>query len=130
MKERILIAGSDEVLVKTRSDLLSSSYSVSTCRPKATLNCLRSEQFELLLVYCSTPFEIASTIIHKAHEEFMHLCIVRLLSIDHPALSRPIAHAVIVIDYDRKKVAESDRSIAHTRTQSSLCLRAAGLLAF
>ena len=58
----------------------------------------------------------------------MHLCIVRLLSIDHPALSRPIAHAVIVIDYDRKKVAESDRSIAHTRTQSGLCLRAAVFL--
>ena len=117
MKERILIAGSDEVLVATRADLLrSSSYSVSTCQPEATIDGLQSEPFHLLLVCCSIPFEDASTVIRKAHEDFAHLCIVRLLSSDHPALSHPVAHAVVVIDYNPKSwLKEVDRLLIPER---------------
>ena len=42
MKGRILIAGSDEVLVATRANILSLSYSVSTCKPEDTIECLQS----------------------------------------------------------------------------------------
>jgi hypothetical protein len=100
MKGRILIAGSDEVLIATRANILSLSYSVSTCKPEDTIECLQSQQFQLLLVCCSTPFEIASAIILKAHENFAHLCIVRLLSSDHPVLPHPVAHAIVVIDFN------------------------------
>ena len=100
MKERILIAGSDEVLVETRAAILRPNYSVSTCKPEATIDCLQSQQFQLLMVCCSTPFEIASAVIRKAHDDFAHLCIIRLLSIDHPVLPHPIAHATVVIDFN------------------------------
>ena len=110
MKERILIAGSDEVLVETRAAILRPNYSVSTCKPEATIDCLQSQPFQLLLVCCSTPFETASAIIRKAHDDFAYLCIVRLLSIDHPVLSHPVAHATVVIDFNpRRWLNEIDR---------------------
>ena len=99
MRAKILTTGLDETLVASRTAILSRQYGTATAKPESVLVTLRSEHFDLLLVCYSTPHEQGTTIIRKAHEEFPHLCIVRLLAADSPHIDQPIAHKLIVVDY-------------------------------
>jgi hypothetical protein len=99
MNSNILTIGSDETLVQSRADILSRNYSVSKAKPVAALERLRSQHFDLLLVCHSTPFEDANFLVKKAHQEFPHLCIVRLLTPDSPPIPLPTAHKLITVDF-------------------------------
>ena len=99
MSAKILTTGLDETLVASRTAILSRQYETSTAKPDSVLGTLRSEHFDLLLVCYSTPHEQGTTIIRKAHEEFPHLCIVRLLAADSPRIDQPIAHKLVTVDY-------------------------------
>jgi CheY-like chemotaxis protein len=97
--KRVLIVGVDEMLVETRARILEARYETAIVKPDQTLECLRGRVFDLLLVCCSTPHAQGTTLIRAAHSEFPHLCIVRLLSMDSPPVTRPIAHKLITVDY-------------------------------
>jgi DNA-binding NtrC family response regulator len=100
MKPRILVIGADTTLINSRASILNKSYETITAHPNATMEHLHAQHYDLLLVCHSMPYEEASSLIHQAHAEYPHLCIVRLLAPGAPPVSKPIAHAVVTVDYN------------------------------
>ena len=103
MTHKILTIGKDAVLLRTRASILANRYESEIEDPSRALERLRQEHFDLLLVCYSTPFDEASDLICAAHEEFPHLCIVRLLSVSSPFVAKPVAHRVVTVDYNPRQ---------------------------
>ena len=99
MPAKVLTIGLDRTLVESRASILGARYLTAVARPEETMALLRSEPIDLLLVCYSIPQEEASAIIRTAHDEFPHLCIVRLLAVDAQPIKKPVAHKLITVDF-------------------------------
>jgi DNA-binding NarL/FixJ family response regulator len=99
MPRKILTIGTDLTLVQSRASILGTRYRTVVARPDETMTLLRSEPIDLLLVCYSIPQEEASAIIRTAHQEFPHLFIVRLLTVGHEHIKKPVAHKLVTVNY-------------------------------
>ena len=119
MAHRILIVGTDETLVKTRTLVLNSRYETESTNPKNLKDRLREGHFNLLLVCYSVEVEAADKLIFKAHQQYPNLCIVRLLTAWGQQPDNPHAHAVIRVTFEPRAWAdEIDRLLAQGVAQS------------
>jgi DNA-binding NarL/FixJ family response regulator len=120
MKPRVLTVGMDEVLVETRTSILSIRYEAAASTPAAALEKLRKEHYDLLLVCYSTPHEQGTALIHKVREEFPSLPIVRLLSHESPHIEKPVADKLVIVDFRAQTWVRAIDELLTLTHQSSL----------
>lgn len=118
MTKKVLSIGKDPLLVETRAKILSSRYLSEVEDPSKALTRLKQDHFDLLLVCYSTPEDEASEIVRSAHEEFPHLCIVRLLSVGSPPIEAPVAHRIVTVDCHPQRWISAVEELLENRKQA------------
>lgn len=119
MLSSILIVGTDNLLLRIKSETLKHDYETTCVAPGEALKKLRLGHFDLVLVCCSTPFEQASSIIRQAHAEFPDLPIVRLMLEGSPVLKTSVANAIVTEGKDSRPWIHAVDYLLHSKAETS-----------
>jgi DNA-binding response OmpR family regulator len=119
MLSSILIVGTDNLLLRIKSETLKHDYETKCVAPGEALKKLRLGHFDLVLICCSTPFEQASSIIREAHAEFPNLPIVRLMLEGSPVLKTSVANAIVTEGKDSRPWIHAVDYLLHSKVETS-----------
>ena len=117
MKKRVLMVGTEDVLLRARASILQKRCEVSVSIPDEALTHLRTRQIELLIVCSATPSNKALEIIRRARDEFPHLYVVRLISEMKPFPEERAAHQTVLLDLEPRSWIEAIEPLLRPEAQ-------------